>query len=69
MNKIVDITPPHEPVAMVREMLECAPGCKAGVCILVREDGTLHWDMAGEERAAVLWALYKMIHELMEAQE
>ena len=65
-TEVADITPPHKPVALARDMVERAPGCTAGVCVLVREDGSLWRDMAGQHKKDVLWALQRMIHELME---
>ena len=66
MGDIIDISQPHEPIALAREMVVRAPGCKAAMAILVGRDGNLWWDMSGTDRAYVLWALQKMIHELME---
>jgi hypothetical protein len=47
MGEVADITPTHEPISLAREMVERAPGCAAGVCVLVRPDGSLWYDMAG----------------------
>lgn len=64
---IADITPAHEPVCVAREMVARAPEAKAAAAVLVRKDGSIWYDMTGHERASVLWALQKMIHELMNA--
>ena len=66
MNDVADITPPSEPIALAREMVSRAAGTKAGLAVLVRENGTLWYDMAGHERAYIMWALQRMVHELME---
>lgn len=68
-NNIADITPAHEPIAVAREMVVRAPGCTAGVCILVKPDGTLWYDMAGSQRCEVLWALNRLSHVLMIAAD
>ncbi len=65
MSEVEDITPNHEPISLAREMVERAPGAAAGLCVLVREDGSVWYDMAGHQRADVLWALQRMIHTLM----
>lgn len=71
MDGIIDIedmteTPPHEPMALAKEMVKRAPDCKAGVCILVTKTGGIWYDMAGHERQEILWALQRMIHRLMD---
>ena len=65
MSEVADITPPHEPISLAREMVERAPGTKAGLAVLVRDDGSLWYDMAGHNRAALMWALQRMVHALM----
>ncbi len=66
MSNLADITTKHKPVALAREMVERAPNCTACVCVLVRENGSLWYDMAGDQRKDILWALQRMIHTLME---
>lgn len=65
MGKVADITPRHEPIGLAREMVNRAPGTKAALAVLVREDGSLWYDMAGHERAYIMWALQRMVNELM----
>ena len=65
-NNIVDITPEHAPAALAKAMLRRAPGAAAGCVVLVKEDGSIWYDMAGHKRIHVLWALQRMIHLLME---
>jgi len=60
MNNVVDITDPAEPIALAREMVDRAIGCKAAVAILVRDDGTIWYDCSGQERMSIVWALEKM---------
>ncbi len=66
MTNIADITPAYEPVSMARGMVDRAPSATAGVCVLVNENGELWFDMCGHQKKDILWALHKMIHELME---
>ena len=63
--KLADITPPHDPVSIARDMLEKAPGCRAGLYVLIDADDRMHWEMCGHQRKDILWALQKMIHSLM----
>ncbi len=63
---VIDITPPHLPIAVAKDMMERAPKAVAAVAALVEEDGTLWYDCAGYKRKDVLWALQKMIFEIME---
>lgn len=65
MSAVTDITPLHEPIALAREMVERAPDATAAVCILVKSDGSLWYDMSGHRRVDVMWALQRMIHVLM----
>ncbi len=65
MATIDDITPDHEPISVARDMVERAPGTKAALAVLVREDGSMWYETAGHEQAYVLWALQHMIHKLM----
>ena len=65
MNDVTDITPEHEPIALARKMAVEAIGARAGVAILISEDGSLWYRMAGRERAYIMWALQRMIHMLM----
>lgn len=65
MSEVSDITPHHEPISLAREMVERAPGAAAGVCVLVKPDGSIWYDMAGHHRADVMWALQRMVHTLM----
>ncbi len=69
MAEISDITPDHEPIALAKEMVERAPGCKAAVCVLVKADGKLWYDMSGHERAYIMWALQRLTHILMAEAE
>ena len=69
MNDIGDITPPHEPISVARDMVKEAPGCKAAVAVLVREDGSIWQDDCGHERAYVLWALERARQRLMSIDE
>ena len=66
MTDFADITPKHEPIAVAREMVERAPGCTACLCVLVCEDDSLWYKMAGHQRKDILWALQRMIHQLMD---
>ncbi len=63
--EIIDISPPSEPIALARDMVQRAPGCTVAVAVLVREDGTLWHDCCGHQRKDVLWALQRMIFDLM----
>ncbi len=66
MSNVVDITNPVEPIALAREMVDRAPGCKAAVAILVRDNGSLWYDCSGHERAYILWALEKLKQDLLD---
>ena len=66
MNNITDITPPHAPISVAREMVDRAPGTRAGLVVLISEDGSLWYKMAGLERAYIMWALQRMVHSLMD---
>ena len=66
-SQVTDITPSHNPVWLAREMVHRAPEAKAGIAILLN-DGELWYDMAGFKRQDILWALQRMIHELMEGR-
>ncbi len=68
MSNVVDITNPVEPIALAREMVDRARGCKAAIAVLVRDDGTLWYDCSGHEQAYILWALEKLKHDLMSAE-
>ena len=68
-SDIPDITPLHEPIGVAKDMLERAPGCITAVGILVLGDGSMWFDSAGHARKDVLWALTRMIHELMNAED
>ena len=70
-DQVADITPLHEPIALVKDMMREATGspCSAAVGVLVKEGGLLWYDSAGHSKATVLWALQKMIHELMTAED
>jgi len=63
--EIVDISPPSEPIALARDMVQRAPGCTVAVGVLIYEDGTLWSDCCGHQRKDVLWALQRMIFDLM----
>ena len=63
--EISDITPAHEPISLAKEMVERAPGCKAALCVLVKADGKLWYDMSGHERVYIMWALQRMVNILM----
>ena len=65
MAEIADIIRPHEPITIAREMVKRAPGTKAALAVLVKNDGSLWYDMAGHERAYLMWALQRMVHALM----
>ena len=65
---VIDITPSHSPVRLAREMEKRAHGVEAGLVVLTDGNGFLWYDMAGNERRDILWALQKMIHELMEGR-
>ena len=67
-DDIADITPDHEPIALARKMAVEAIGARAGVAILISEDGSLWYRMAGRERAYIMWALQRMVHQLMETE-
>jgi len=62
---VADITPGSNPVALARDMLRDAPEALAGAYVLVKENGDVLYDMAGSQRAIVLWGLQRMIHHLM----
>lgn len=66
--EIADITPEHEPIALARKMAIEAIGARAGVAILISEDGSLWYRMAGRERAYIMWALQRMVHQLMDTE-
>ncbi len=66
--EIADITPEHEPIALARKMVTEAVGARAGVAILISEDGSLWYQMAGHERAYIMWALQRMVHLLMDTE-
>lgn len=63
---IADITPEHSPLSLARDMVEMAPECSSGIYVLVHEDGSLTSDMAGRHRMEILWALQKMMHQIMD---
>ena len=65
---VIDITPSRDPISLAREMERKAPKAKAGLAVLIDEDGLVWYDMAGCKNREVLWALQKMIHELMEGR-
>ncbi len=65
---VIDITPEHEPIALARKMEAEAIGARAGVAILIGEDGELWYRMAGRERAYIMWALQRMVHMLMDTE-
>lgn len=65
MGELADITPPSEPISLARGMVVKAPGCAAAVAVLVQDDGTMWFDCCGHHRKDILWALQKMIFELM----
>ncbi len=67
--EVIDITPADEPITLARAMIAEAPGCVVAVAVLVREDGSLWCDCCGHDKQGVLWALQKMIHELMEVDD
>ena len=67
-ENITDITPDHEPIALARKMATEAIGARAGVAILISEDGSLWYRMAGRERAYIMRALQRMVHMLMETE-
>lgn len=67
-NDVADITPDHEPIALARKMAVEAIGARAGVAILISEDGSLWYRMAGRERAYIMWALQRMVHQLMDTE-
>ncbi len=62
---ISDITPKHDPLTLARDMVRVAPGCAAGLYVLIERDGKVTYDMAGHQRAFILWGLQRMMHELM----
>ena len=62
---IVDITPPHEPIGVARDMVKHAVGAKAGLYVLVSADDKVKWNMCGHSRRDILWALEVMKLELM----
>lgn len=66
--KIHDITPPHEPISVARNMIERAPAATAGIAVLIDPDGLIWWEMAGHAKKDILWALVKMQQELMESE-
>ena len=65
MSILADITPDHDPISLARDMVELAPKAKAGLYVLVTEDGRIKYDMAGHERAYIMWALQRMVHDLI----
>ena len=66
MADVEDITPAHEPVSLIREMLDRAPGAVAAFCVLVDEDGTIWRNSCGHRKQEVLWACVKTMFDLME---
>ena len=69
LAEVIDITPPHEPIGVAREMVRRAVGAKAGLYVLVHADGKLSWSMAGHARKDILWALERMKQELMNSDD
>ncbi len=67
MSAVTDITPDHSPVAVAREMVDTAINRKAtaGAWVLVSPEGTLISDCAGVRTADLVWALTRMLHEIM----
>lgn len=57
MTNVASIIPKHRPQAMLLDCMEQAKGAIAGCVVLLDEDGTLHWETAGDARKDVLWAL------------
>ena len=66
MAEIADITPLHSPVALARDMEDAAKNATAGFYVLVNEDDSLTYEMAGMHRKDILWALVKMQKEITE---
>ena len=64
-SNVVDITNPVEPIALAREMVNRAIGCKAAIAVLVKDDGSIWYDCSGHEVAYILWALEKIRYDLM----
>lgn len=64
-----DITPPYEPISLLREALARAEGaekpCLACVVVLIDADEHMWSDICGHEKMAVLWALERMKARLM----
>lgn len=65
MGEVIELEPGRTPLTLAHEMVERAPGCKAGIYILVREDDGLAYEMVGSQKAAVMWGLQKLLHILM----
>ena len=59
-SNVIDITNPMEPIALAREMVERAPGCKAAFAVLVREDGSIWYDCCGHSKGEIVWSMEKM---------
>ena len=69
MEGFTDITPPSNPISLAREMVDRASGARAGIAVLICKDGSMWFDCCGEERAYVMWALRRMEHELLTAED
>ncbi len=63
--EVVDITPDHNPISLTKDMTKLAPDSCAGFYILLKEDGSLHWDMCAMSKRDMLWALEKARIKLM----
>ncbi len=65
MGEVIDISPDHDPIILARKMVERAPGTRAALAVLVDDDGSLWYEMAGYEKAYLMWALQRMVSMLM----
>lgn len=68
MADVTDITPKHFPIGVAKDMMELCPSAKAAVGIVVNKDDTLWYDMCGMQRKDILWALMKLMLEVLGAE-
>ena len=67
--KIHDITPKHEPVALLRCLEEDAKESVAAFVVLLKEDDEIQYEGVGVCAKDLLWAIEKMKLKLLGAIE
>ncbi len=65
MNKIANITPNFQPIALLKANEGRAKKSTGALLVLVNKDGDLYWDGCGVSQENLLWALRKLEHEIM----